>query len=639
MAILTARGLGMSFGDEVLFRDGDFEIGDREAVGIIGSNGVGKTTLFRIITGEYEETSGSIIKSKDAVVGYMQQHACEGSLLTLYSELMTVFEPLTDIERRLESLSKDIDAGNGDIEKLINEQLFLTEKYQSDGGLTYKSRARAVLLGLGFEENDFYLPVSKLSGGQKSKLSLGKLLLSGANLLLLDEPTNHLDIESVEWLEGFLKEYKGSSLIISHDRYFLDKVTTKTMEIENRKITVRKGNYSVFCELKKQEQESIRRNYENTMAEVNRIEGIITQQKQWNRERNIKTAESKQKMIDRLLDGLEKPEENNESMHFHFTTNLVSGNDVLIAENLSKSFGTKLLFRNADFHITKNQRVFILGPNGCGKTTLLRILTGEEKQDSGRFEFGANVQVGYFDQNLRGLNTSKSAIDEVWDEHKDMTMTEVRNAMARFMFRGDDVYKKMSELSGGERARIALLKLMLRGCNVLLLDEPTNHLDIRAREALEDALEDYDGTLIVVSHDRYFINKLATNVVRVTSDGTEKFDGGYDSYYEKLLQDSQEKLQKASEKPKVNDYKLRKERESEIRKIKTRISKIEKEIEETENKISRIESQLSNPEISADYERVLELTNELDSTKILQEELVSEWEETSERLEKLQSEN
>lgn len=635
MAVLTASNLGLSFGERVLFSDGNFEIGEKESVGLIGANGVGKTTLFKIITGECDENTGTIITAKDTVIGYMQQHACEGSLLTVYSEIMTIFSSLSDMEIRLESLAKEIDSGVGNMESLINEQLFLTDKYQREGGLTYKSRAKAVLIGLGFSEDDFFLPVSKLSGGQKSKLSLGKLLLSDANLLLLDEPTNHLDIESVEWLEDFIRDYKGSCLIISHDRYFLDKVTSKTIEIENRKITERKGNYSEFLKLKKHEEETIRRNYENTMAEVHRIEGIIAQQKQWNRERNIKTAESKQKMIDRLLDGLVKPESMEEDMHFSFKTKLVSGNDVLITKGLSKSFDSKVLFRDVDLHIIKNQRVFILGPNGSGKTTLLRVLMGEENADNGVFEFGANTQIGYFDQNLAGLNTTKTALDEIWDEHKEMTMTEVRSALAGFMFKNDDVYKRMCDLSGGERARIALLKLMLTGANVLLLDEPTNHLDIKAREALEAALSEYNGTLIIVSHDRYFINKLSTNVYRVSEKGSEKFDGGYDDYYQKAVLSTQNQKVEKEEKPKVNDYKLRKERESEIRKTKTAISKCEAKIEEIDQQISQIESEISDPENSADYEKIMELTTKLTALKEEQETEMLNWETLSEKLEEL----
>lgn len=631
MAVLTAAGLTMGFGDRILFSDADFEIEEKESVGLIGANGVGKTTLFKLITGEYEDYSGNIIKSKNTVVGYMEQHACEGSQKTVFEEIMTVFSFLTETEEELENLSVEIERSRGSNRELIEKQLYLTEKYQSEGGLTYKSRAKAVLCGLGFSENDFSLPVLKLSGGQKSKLSLGKLLLSRADLLLLDEPTNHLDIESVEWLEDFLKSYKGSSLIISHDRYFLDKVTEKTIEIENGRIIVKKGNYSRFKELKKIEDESRRKNYENTMAEVHRIEGIIAQQKQWNRERNIRTAQSKQKMIDRLLENVEAPEEKEEKISFRFGEEAESGNDVLISEELTKSYGDKMLFKDVSLHITKGQRVFVLGPNGSGKTTLLKVLTGEETADHGVFRYGANVKIGYFDQTLRGLNTKEPLIDRIWNGHRDMTETQVRSALARFMFRGDEVYKKMSSLSGGERARAALLLLVLSKPNLLLLDEPTNHLDIKCREALEEALEEYDGTVLAVSHDRYFINRLATSLVRISEKGTEKFHGGYDDYYNRVHTEFQtEKTVKEKSRP--NDYKLRKEKESEIRKIKTAVSRAEGKIEEKEKLISQIENELSNPEYSADYEKIGALSEELCREKESLEELVSLWEKLCEEL-------
>ncbi len=635
MAVLSAFNLNKNFGENELFHSGTFEIGEHEAVGLIGANGVGKTTLFKMITGEDDSFGGEIVKGKNTVIGYMEQHACASSQLTLFGELLTVFSHLEDMERELQRLMTDIDSGEGDIDELILRQSQLTEKYNDEGGLTYKSRARATLIGLGFSEDDFYIPVRNLSGGQKSKLSLGKLLLSQANLLLLDEPTNHLDIESVEWLEDFLREYKGSLIIISHDRYFLDRVTNKTIELEHKKLTVHKGNYSEFMKQKEHEKETVRRNYENTMAEVHRIEGIIAQQKQWNRERNIKTAESKQKMIDRLLDGLEKPDEESKEIKFNFNPEDISGNDVLFCDNLSKSFGSKRLFHGVDLKIYKGDRMFLLGPNGCGKTTLLRILTGEEFADTGEYRFGAKVKIGYFNQNLQGLDSTETALDEIWNEHKDFTMTEVRNALAVFLFRGDDVYKRMCDLSGGEKAKIALLKLMLKGANVLLLDEPTNHLDIMSRESLENALLSYGGTMLVVSHDRYFINKLATKTVRFDGKGVEYIDGNYDTYCEKLLRKKDIVKTEKAVKPAVNDYKLRKERESEIRKLKTKISKNENAVSETENKIEEINNQLQIPEISSDYEKVTELTKELDELKILQENLLTEWEELSEKLESM----
>ncbi len=629
MAVLSASNLNMSFGESLLFSGGNFEIGDNESVGLIGANGVGKTTLFRIITGEEDGFDGDIITGKNTVIGYMQQHACRGSQLSLYGEMMTVFNHLMEMENEIENLSKKIDDGQENLDELIARQGFLTEKFQSMGGLTYRSRARATLIGLGFSEDDFYIPVENLSGGQKSKLSLAKLLLSGANLLLLDEPTNHLDIESVEWLEEFLRDFKGSSIIISHDRYFLDKVTSKTLEIENKKLVLRKGNYSVSRKQKEIDSLTVQRNYDNTMAEVHRIEGIIAQQRQFNREKNIKTAESKQKMIDRMLESLETPDEKMEEFHFKFTAEEKSGNDVLFISDLQKSFDSKRLFRNVNFNLYKGDRTFLLGPNGCGKTTLLKILTGKENADFGTFTFGANVKIGYFDQSLAGLDDSKTALDEIWDEHKDFNETMVRSALAMFLFKGEDVFKKVGELSGGEKARIALLKLMLTGANFLLLDEPTNHLDIRSREALENALLSYGGTVLTVSHDRYFINKLSTKIVRFYDDGIKSFDGNYDDYCLAIENEKAVVQSVKKEKPAQNEYKLRKELKSEQRRLQTAIRKCEEEIEKTEQTISSLEEALSLPENSCDYEKISQISSELETQKLHLDSLLEEWENLS----------
>lgn len=636
MAVLSASNLKMSFGETVLFSGGNFEIAENEAVGLIGANGVGKTTLFKIITGEEDTFDGEIITAKNTRLGYMQQHACKGSDKTLYGEMMSVFDELINMEIEIEKLNLQIDRGSDNLDEAISKQGYLTEKFQSMGGLTYKSRLRATLIGLGFSEDDFYIPVANLSGGQKSKLSLAKLLLSGANFLLLDEPTNHLDIESVEWLEEFLRDFKGASIIISHDRYFLDKVTTKTLEIENRKLTLRKGNYTTALKQKEIDMLTVQRNYDNTMAEVHRIEGIIAQQRQFNREKNIKTAESKQKMIDRMLENLETPDEKQEEFHFKFTAEEKSGNDVLFINDLQKSFDTKRLFKNVNFNLYKGDRTFLLGPNGCGKTTLLKILVGKEKQDFGEFAFGANVKVGYFDQSLAGLDDEKTAMDEIWDEHPEFDTTSVRSALAMFLFKGEDVFKKIGDLSGGEKARIALLKLMLTGANLLLLDEPTNHLDIRSREALESALLNYGGTVLAVSHDRYFINKLSNKIIRFYDDGIKSFDGNYDDYCEKLEEEKNETVVVKKEKVTQNDYKLRKEMKSDYRKLQTQLKKCEEEIEKTEIESESIESELSNPETASDYEKVTHLTTSLNEAKEKLDSLLEDWEDISNKISELE---
>ena len=632
MAYLHAYNLNVSFGDKVLFDGVSFEVGEHDRVGLIGVNGAGKTTLFRLITGELEPTAGEAFLSKQARVGYLEQHACADAARSIYDEMLSVFANVMQVERELSETTRLLEAGEGDLNALINRQQDLNDRFERMGGLTYRSRTRATLMGLGFPEKDFGQPCGTLSGGQKSKLSLGKLLLSGANLLLLDEPTNHLDIESVEWLEGFLRDFTGAALIISHDRYFLDRVTNRTMELEHGHVKLFKGNYTACQQFKKQEREVRRKHYENSMREMKRIEGIIAQQRQWNREKNIRTAESKEKMLERMKAELEIPDSELDRLHFSFQPRIVSGNDVILASGLTKSFEEKKLFANVELHVRRGDRAFLLGPNGCGKTTLLRVLLGRTPADQGRFTFGTNVQIGYFDQGLAGLHPAKTVLDEIWDTYPAMTQTQVRSALAAFLFQGEDVYKRVQTLSGGEKARTALLKLMLSGANLLLLDEPTNHLDISSREALEDALSGYEGTMLIVSHDRYFINKLANRVLHLTHDGVKEYLGGYDDYVQAL--DNQPRPGKvAAEKPKQNDYKLRKERESERRKLMGRISRCEQEIAAIDEETAALNAQLEQPQVAADYAKVLELTQQLAALHEKQEALYAEWEKMQETLE------
>ncbi len=631
MSVLSAQNLKMEFGQNTVFQNVTFDVYEKDKIGLIGVNGAGKTTLFKVITKEYEPTEGTLIIGKNTVVGYMEQHACHNSERSVYDEIATVFSHLALLEEQIECTTKSIDRDEGDIDGLIERQLSLQEEFQSNGGLTYKSRLRATLIGLGFKESDFDMPVSLLSGGQRSKLSLGKLLLSGANLLLLDEPTNHLDIKSVEWLENWIADFDGSVIVISHDRYFLDKVTNKTMEMERNRLTVTKGSYTRFMELKAERQMNVERTYEQAMKELHRIEGIIAQQKHFGQERNYITIAHKQKSIDRLLDGLEEPEKELESLNFKFTADAVSGNEVLAVSELSKKFDNKRLFSDVDFLIKRNERVFLLGDNGCGKTTVLKILTGQLRQDSGEFKFGANVKVGYFDQTLSQLNESKTVLDEVWDSYLSMTESKVRAALGAFLFKGDDVFKLVSTLSGGEKARVALLKLMLSGANLLLLDEPTNHLDIKSREALENALLGYDGTMLVVSHDRYLINKLATRIFRMTDCGIKTFNGNYDYYLEHFVE--KQEVKEKAEKPKVNDYKLRKQRESELRKLKSAIARCENEINSLDEEIALTEKELEKPENMTDYEKIAEITTTLDELHNKQNKLMCEWEEMQIKLE------
>ena len=633
MSLLSANNLSIAFSKKDVLDKVSFQIEEKNKVGLVGANGAGKTTLFKIITKEYLPNDGVLSIGKETVIGYMEQHACAASQKTMLDELMTVFGFLYEIEDEIKILESGISETAPDFEERIEKLTFLHTKYERLGGLTYKNRARSALLGLGFSENDFSLPCSLLSGGQRSKLSLCKLLLSGANLLLLDEPTNHLDIESVIWLENWLKEYNGSFIVISHDRYFLDKVTNRTFEIERGRLYSADRNYSGYIALKEERRKAAQKVYDGAMKEVHRIEGIIEQQKQFNRERNYITIASKQKSIDRLLDGLEKPESELDGIRFNFTANSVSGNDVLICSDIAKSFDGKELFTNADLLIKRCERIFIVGENGCGKSTFLKIILGKLRRDSGRITLGTGVKIGYFDQTLAELSTTQTVIDEVWNSYKHMTETEVRNALAAFLFKGDDVFKIMNTLSGGEKARVALLKLMLSGSNLLILDEPTNHLDIKSREALEKAFDTFDGTMLVVSHDRYFINRLATRVVRLHKGGIDSYQGNYDYYAEHMLE--RNIAEKKAEKPKENTYKKQKEHESAIRKAKGRISRLEAEIDSYDEKISALQEEINSPENTSDYEKILKLTDELNKAAEEQEEKMTLWQELCEQLEEL----
>lgn len=630
MNVLDVQNLTLSFGENSLFENISFDIKDNEKVGFVGVNGVGKTSLFKVITGEYTADSGNCFISKNVRIGYMQQHTCSDNK-TIWNELISVFDDLIEIEKELDAISSALSEKTS--EGLIERQDYLTDVFTQNGGLTYKSITRSALLGLGFTEEDFDKSTSKLSGGQKSKLILAKLLLSKADFLLLDEPTNHLDINAISWLEDFLKNFSGACLIISHDRYFLDKITNKTIELDCRKIRSYKGNYTEFLKKKEAEQKAIEEKYNNDIKEIERLEGIIAQQRQWNREKNIKTAESKEKVIERIKAQLVLPDSKAEKIRFDFTPKCVSGEDVLDIYDLKKSFGSNTVFENVSFNVKRGERVFLLGDNGCGKTTLLKILMGDLTRDDGTFKFGSSLMTGYFDQVQAKLDLSKTVIDEVWTSFPFMTETKVRNALAAFLFKGEEVYRKLDVCSGGERARVALLKLMLGGFNFLLLDEPTNHLDAFSREELENTLSDYQGTMLIVSHDRYFINKLATRIVELTPDGCNNFLGNYDDYYENRYIGETEKKEK--QKPKINDYKLKKERQSNLRKLKTKSKKLEDEIEIAENEISVVQEKLA----VSSYEELMQLTKELDDLTKRRDALFDEWTEVSFMLEELEEQD
>lgn len=631
MSLLTAQNLQFGFSDGILFKDAAFKIENTDRVGLIGANGTGKTTLFKLITGEYSPQEGAIVKSRDLNIGYMEQYLPSNGSVTLYNEVLTVFSDVAEMEKELEEINCRL--LNTSDEKLIERQLFLNEEIERRDGLVYKAKTRSALLGLGFLQDELELPVSALSGGQRSKAALCKLLLSNSHLLLLDEPTNNLDIEAVTWLEDFLAKYKGAFIVVSHDRYFLDKVTTSTMEIAHKKIYFTKGNYTLYHKLKAERELSIEREYEKNITEIKRIEEIIEQQKRFNQARNYVTIASKQKQIDRIKEQLVMPESAAKSVHFSFECDLRAGDEVLITDGLKKGFDGKELFSDLSLTVRRNERVFILGPNGCGKSTFLKIINREISQDKGTFRYGVNVKKGYFAQNIENVNVKKTALDDVWDMYPSMTETEVRSALAMFLFCGDDVYKTVASLSGGEKAKLSLLKIMLKKPNFLILDEPTNHLDISSREVLENALLSFGGTLLCVSHDRYFINKLATRVIYLSHDGAVEIEGNYDDYlnYLENSEKTPEASQKPVEKPKVNDYKLKKEQASNERKRLTQLKRTEAEIEEKENRISEIETKLSLPETAEDYKELMKLTEELDALKCELDKAYALWEKLQEQ--------
>lgn len=631
--LLNGSNIKKMFGDEMLFEGVSFTVDDNDKIGFVGANGAGKSTLFKIISETEHYDDGNIFKNKQTKIGYLEQYACSSSEKTLIDEMTDVFSDIMAIEQELDDIRFDIENNRGELEQLISRQTRLNEQLQERDGFYYKSRVRSMLMGLGFSEDEFSMRVSQLSGGQKTRVALGKILLSDANLLLLDEPTNHLDIQSVEWLEEFLKGYKGAFIIISHDRYFLDRVTNKTFELENSHFYSFNGNYSFYAVQKEIDKKTQQRRYENTKKEINRLEGIVEQQRRWNREKNIKTAESKLKVIERLEKELVEPEELENNMFYSFKSCGGGGNDVLITESLSKSFDGNTLFSNADMHINKGEKVFLLGPNGCGKTTFLKIIMGIYECDSGSYKIGANIFPGYYDQLQENLSLDKTIIDEITDEYPYMTQTQIRNALAAFLFKGDDVFKEIASLSGGERARVELVKLILKKINFLILDEPTNHLDIESREALEKALEGYDGTMLIVSHDRYFINKLATRIVYMDKNGLTSYSGNYDYYLSKAKPTEVNESEKSA--PAVNDYQEQKRLAAQKRKTINRHKKVEELISELEEKIEEKNNELLSPEIATDYVKATEITTELAKLNEELEELYTEWEQLEQEVSEL----
>ncbi len=628
MPRISASNLSKSYGERELFSAVSFGVERQDIIGFIGANGTGKTTLFRILTGQEEADTGGLSRESGLTVGYMEQHVCADSSATAMEEVLQVFAPLIRQERELDDLGRRLLLDHSD--RLIEQHALLTEQFQRDGGLTYRSRAKAALAGLGFSEEEAALPVSALSGGQKSKLALARLLLSSPDLLLLDEPTNHLDIRSVEWLEEYISGYTGAAIIISHDRFFLDRVCNRIFELEHGHLYTCDGNYTKYQEVKSLRTLSEARAYENTMKEIHRLEGIIEQQHRWNREKNIKTAESKQKQIDRLEASLKKPDAPEREIRFQFSPRRNCGNDVLSVRGLQKRFSGEPLYSGVEFEVKKGDRLFLIGPNGCGKTTLLRQIMTEGEAG---VTFGAGVEFGYFEQAHTGLSPEKTVLDEVWDAYTSLPQTEIRSALAAFLFRGEEVFKQIGELSGGERARVALCKLMLSGSNLLFLDEPTNHLDLMSREALEQALSGYGGTIVMVSHDRYFINKLATKICAFEGGEVHLYKGDYQEY---LRLRPGEAAAPQSEKKAVGrggaDYKKRKEDAAALRRLQSAIARCEAEISAAEQQAEEKRRLLETPEIASDYERAMALGEEIAVLDQQCESLLAEWERLSNTL-------
>ncbi|PWM46788.1 MAG: ABC transporter ATP-binding protein [Clostridiales bacterium] len=623
MAILSAQDLSKIYGIDVIFEDVCFKIENKEKIGIVGANGAGKTTLFRLVTGEEEPDSGIIIREKDLTLAYMSQHSDFTSEKNAIDEVLTIFEKQLEIEREIERVTTLLQTSQD--EHLFNRIHSLNEVFAEEGGLTFRARIKSALLGLGLTEDEIILPLSSLSGGQRTRVLLAKVLLSDASLLLLDEPTNHLDIAATEWLEDFLQNYRGAVVLISHDRFFLDRICQKTFELENKRLKIYGGNYTYYKEKKAFDRLTLERDYEQKQKEIKRIEGIIEQQKRFNQERNYVTIKSKLKQIERIEKTVEKPEKEPDEIHFNFQACSGAANEALVLKNVSKSFGGKSLFKNADLLIKSGEKVFLTGKNGCGKTTMFRIILNKVKADSGNIIIGNRVKIGYYDQALSDLDDGNTVFEEISNAYPKMTNGEIRSALGSFLFCGDDVFKSISALSGGERARVLLVKLILSQTNFLMLDEPTNHLDIASKEVLEQALKQYNGTLFVVSHDRYFINTLADKIALMNEEGITVYEGDYENYLDKIsgpLKAEKEKTQKGQ-----SDYEKRKNEESEKRKRQTRIKRIEKDIEKREEAIQNLTKEIETPEIAADYNKLSEVSALLEKEQAELDRLFYEWEE------------
>lgn len=632
--VLACQNISKAYGVTEILNHINFHIEAKEKLAIVGINGAGKSTLLKIIMNEEEADEGQVVIGKDITVGYLAQHQNSYYDKTIYEELLSVKQDVIDLQEQIRQLEQDMKHLEGaELEDALERYTRMNHTFEMQDGYAFESQITGILKGLGFEESEFNRPVSELSGGQKTRVSLGRLLLSRPDIILLDEPTNHLDLNSIAWLEGYLRGYDGAVIIVSHDRYFLDKIVTKVIEIENTQATIYHGNYSYYAQKREEVRLSKYRAYMNQQAEIKHQEEVIAKLKQFNREKSIKRAESREKMLDKM-ERLEKPREIHDEMRLTLTPDVESGNDVLLVEGLSKSFDGKTIFSNVNIDIKRGERVALIGNNGTGKTTILKIINQLLPKDSGKITLGAQVHIGYYDQEHQVLHAEKTIFDELQDAYPQMNNTRVRNVLAAFLFTGEDVFKKIADLSGGERGRVSLAKLMLSNANFLILDEPTNHLDITSKEILENTLNNYAGTILYVSHDRYFINQTATRILDLSPNGITSYIGNYDYYIEQQLVSTAQSEEKAAvvkeETETKKDWKRSKEEQARERKRQNDIKKTETRIEELEQLLSSLEEEMSLPENATNVAKLTEITTRQAAATEELEALYETWESLSE---------
>lgn len=640
--ILACHHISKAFGTDVILDDISFHIEEYEKAAIIGINGAGKSTLLKIIMNELAPDSGEVILAKGKTIGYLAQHHSRDSKRTIYEELLDVKKEVILLEERMAETEHAMkDAKGEELDQLLKSYARMRQSFENQNGYAYRSEVVGVLKGLGFAEEDFNKEVHLLSGGQKTRVALGRLLLAKPDILLLDEPTNHLDMNSTAWLETFLMNYKGSVIIVAHDRYFLDKVVTKIIEIDHHQGLVFKGNYTDYAAKKAQLRDMQRKAWLNQQQEIAHQEAVITKLRSFNREKSIKRAESREKMLDKM-ERVDKPLEESDGMRIMLEPDTLSGNDVLFIENLTKSYDGEYLFQNVSMDIKRGERVALIGDNGTGKTTILKIINQLVQADRCDLRLGAKVHIGYYDQEHQVLHDDKSIFDEISDAYPNLNNTRIRNVLAAFLFTGDDVFKLIKELSGGERGRVSLAKLMLSHANFLILDEPTNHLDIQSREILEEALQNYTGTVLYVSHDRYFINQTATRILNLTEGGLNSYPGNYDDYIEKKDSPSinssggfepvvsSERVQQIPETPQKtvgkDDYLRQKEEQAKERKRQNQIKKVEKRIDEIETRLAELDELMADPSVATDVKRLMEINAEHEDLDTELLELMEEWE-------------